>query len=86
MHLGSIQILVQDSSDWVLRNFHMRITNASLNTLWAPSGMCTKVGTLVVRLVFRMVFRAGIGPCTVGKNLCNVDSAGAASSGIAFGV
>ena len=82
MHLGSIRILVQDSSDWVWRNVRMRTTNASPITLRAPLEMCAEVGTLV----FRMVFRAGRGPCTEGKDLCDVDGMGAASSGIRLGM
>ena len=44
--------------------------------------MCAEVGTLV----FRMVVRAGNGRCTEGKDLCDFDGAGAASSGTMLGV
>ena len=82
MHLGSIRILVQDSSDWVWRNVRTRTMNASPITLRAPLGICAEVGTLV----FRMVSRVGRGPCTEGKDLCDFDGAGAASSGTMLGV
>ncbi len=80
MHLGNIRILVQDSSDWVWRKVHMRITNVSMITLQAPLGMCAKVGTMV----FRMVFRVVSGPCMEGEELCGLNGQGTTSYSTVF--